>query len=488
MSTEEAAPTDPGWDDLTPEQKQRLLKLASGGVTRRDVLAGGSALLAGGAIGGGASTALTEPAAASHGAGTVGEAGNPIDTAYVTSINGDGDQVNVSPALGSSELRGTRTTDISVNIPTDYSTLQAAFDDLREQVIPNNVEVELFIETGHAIQTGTKSDSVGPTAALYAANGDFSNFVIRSADATVPVETGFTGSVIRNVNCRGVQLDCQIDMANADSTNGEDGYTVEFGGHGRVHDGGVKNAVGDGLLLRGPVFFDRYGTTMDFSGAGDAGCYAAHGAQGYIRGINFSGATNDGIKVAESWVDAQSADVSGSAGNGVNLEAGGVAFCQSVNANNCSSVGLRVDGGTIFAQDATADGCSTGVNALYSAVVKFGGAASADSCSIAIQALGPAHVHAGGTTLTNASGARAVLASRGATVNVLGADLTGGAATTKVQARNGGQVVAVNANVGTTSNDNLEVSDGGVINANGATYNTTNVTLNSLSASGYITG
>lgn len=106
MSTEEGAPSDPGWDDLTPEQKQRLLQLASGGVTRRDVLAGGGALAVGGLLGGGASQALTEPAAASHGAGSVGEPGNPIDTAYVTSINGDGDNVGVSPGFGSVSFTG----------------------------------------------------------------------------------------------------------------------------------------------------------------------------------------------------------------------------------------------------------------------------------------------------------------------------------------------------------------------------------------------
>lgn len=104
MSTEEEAPTDPGWDDLEPEQKQRLLQLASGGVTRRDILAGGGALLAGGAIGGGASQALTEPAAASHGAGSVGEAGNPIDTAYVTSISGDGDKISLTPGFGAVDI------------------------------------------------------------------------------------------------------------------------------------------------------------------------------------------------------------------------------------------------------------------------------------------------------------------------------------------------------------------------------------------------
>lgn len=88
MADKGETPADPAWDDLTGEQKQQLLEMASGNVTRRDVLTGAAALGTGAVVGGGASQAMSEPATASHNGGTIGTASNPMEMIHTEGLSG----------------------------------------------------------------------------------------------------------------------------------------------------------------------------------------------------------------------------------------------------------------------------------------------------------------------------------------------------------------------------------------------------------------
>lgn len=84
MSTDDAG-GNPGWNDLTPEQKQDVLELAEtisehdayGNVSRRELLGAAAALGIGGAVGGGGAYAAMGSAEAAN--GSVGTTANPVD-------------------------------------------------------------------------------------------------------------------------------------------------------------------------------------------------------------------------------------------------------------------------------------------------------------------------------------------------------------------------------------------------------------------------
>lgn len=107
-------------------------------------------------------------------------------------------------------------------IPTDYPTLQAAVDALQNlYVMGNGVEIELRIESGHQ-----------PTSGLLVQDGDFSKFIITSADPIVTLSPAFIGvdtidgptanssnGIITGVRARMPILSCIIN-ANGKAKNG----------------------------------------------------------------------------------------------------------------------------------------------------------------------------------------------------------------------------------------------------------------------------
>src|SRR5690606_26451065 len=123
--------------------------------------------------------------------------------------------------------------DLTVNIPSDFPTLQAAIDKLSGRPVKQGVQIILSIESGHAL-----------TAGLSVENGDYSHFVIRSVDAEVPLQAGFAGMVISGSNAAMPVLDCLIDAAAQTSGGG-----VKVDNASRMHitaGAGIKNVWGNG--------------------------------------------------------------------------------------------------------------------------------------------------------------------------------------------------------------------------------------------------
>lgn len=124
---------------------------------RRDVLKAlglaGTAAVAGGA----AQHAMTEPAAAAHGNGQIGVAGDPLDKAYVTSIDGDGDTVSITPGGSADQFNGVHWVDdagTAANIQTAIDDALAASefgDDAAVALRPGsiyNIDGEIHVKEG----------------------------------------------------------------------------------------------------------------------------------------------------------------------------------------------------------------------------------------------------------------------------------------------------------------------------------------------------
>lgn len=258
--------------------------------------------------------------------------------------------------------RITRNETITVNVPSDYSTLQQAFDTVSQEVVPDGVEIVINIESGHELQSGNLG--IEREAALYAHDGDYSHIRITSEDAEVPVSSSFEGSAIRNVRARGVVLDCLINMSNA--TSAFDGYTAEKGSKGYVNvNCGVKNAGRIGLYSRqvsamyaARAAEDPAESGVVFTGAGDWGHYCNHGSRSYLRGGDFSGAGSIGIQVRHGAVsDASDCDVSDSNGEGYLAENSATINAALSTASNCGTDGISAThSSTVNARNLTAEG------------------------------------------------------------------------------------------------------------------------------------
>lgn len=282
---------------------------------------------------------------------------------------------------------------MTIKIPSDFSTLQSAVDSLRGRILPaSNKKIILMLEAGYVINSPLVIDGT-----------DCSDFEIQAVDAVVPVSSGFSNTVIE-VNNGGVSptLNCLIDAANQAAGNG---VRLSAGMIVVKPNKGIINAWGTGLLaLDGSRFSAYYG---DFSGAarngvtgagitswgswgsaeyadctnsGYYGAQAAHGGTLAFRGGDASGAYRHGIRATDAAiVDAELAIANncGNDGSGANVrawEGGYVNFINGIANNNSATISTGAAflaygaGSTINASGATSTG-----NTRYGAYSQDGG-------------------------------------------------------------------------------------------------------------------
>lgn len=97
MSTDPDTGQAPAWDELPSEKRNKIVELVDeleeieddpdASVTRREAVKALGALGLGAAIGGGSYRAMTQPAAAAHGGGTIGTAANPLSMVHTHDIS-----------------------------------------------------------------------------------------------------------------------------------------------------------------------------------------------------------------------------------------------------------------------------------------------------------------------------------------------------------------------------------------------------------------
>lgn len=221
---------------------------------------------------------------------------------------------------------------LSVNIPTDYLTIQEAIDDLSPLSVKQGAIIDIIIEAGHQ-----------PTAGVLVENGDYSHFRISSVDAEVTLDPAFPATdIIKGINARMPVLNCLI---NANSL-GVNGYFAENGSSGVVSSGcGIKFASQHGLYANSGSYITAGGTIF-------TSC--SQGSPAY-----------SGILAWASKIDAFGADVSGSLYYGAQAAASGTLYFRSGIANNCARHAIRATNGAItIARDASA--LNAGVSGIRS--------------------------------------------------------------------------------------------------------------------------
>lgn len=382
--------------------------------------------------------------------------------------------------------------DVTVNVPTDYATLQAAVDAYAGRGVENGVRVIVNIETGYELPTGTvRSDWHGAVpdepVTLWVDGVDASFIHIRSEDAVVPVEAGFDGSVIRNVRCRGVVLDCLIDMDSQGT--GACGYSVEWGATGWVRPGcGVINAPDRGLWVRSSSTFEGRDLVsgaggINFSGAGDRCVDVNHASMAYIREGNFSGGANYGLRArGAATIDAQSCDFS-NCGEGANIAEGCIASLRGADVSDAAGRGITIEGSLVDARFLVGTGTIDIGAYLVASHVNLDNANLSGAGDRATFMTKACVVSIEDSNLSNAGG-DAISAFETSTVSAKGADCSN-SGRDGCRAGGGSRVGLQNADCSGASGIDINVVRGSTIDANGATGSLSQ-TANSVTAAGII--
>lgn len=298
-------------------------------------------------------------------------------TQYTTDPN----TIPVDTSTGSQDLSVALDSRVSVSgdelflIPTDYPTLQAAFDDLGGRVSPNQIStIEIRIESGHI-----------PTEGLILSGGNYSKYRITSADPTVgPIATGFTGKGTSNSflffeDCWAPVIDILVD-GNGNLDNGFEYWSS----NGKIESGkGCNGASALGNSSRGLYVLTGVVTARNtrFNNCG-RGAWITRGANADLEGAECNDALEHGIYVSRasnasfygsqarragstgvvsnrSQVTAREASVSLS-NRGMQAENGGLIEARLAVADDCTEYGFfAVLGGKIYGTDTNAISAGT---------------------------------------------------------------------------------------------------------------------------------
>lgn len=424
---------------------------------------------------------FTTPSAAENGALTLyrNDAGvaTEISTILTSTVTTSTGTQTLSAALDDRAI--ILTSDLTVNIPTDYATIQAAVDELSGKYRPaDGVTITLMLESGYAIPAG-----------VVFSNYDYRNYQISSVDATVLLSGTFVGvnptsdvfvdnSLFVAVNATAPKLNCLINMADLYGC----GYVLKDQSSGKVSGScGVINAGAFGLYVsdqsrcratgcnfRGAGWGNRVTTNSmldapvsDFSRAKN---------QKYPAGTLTSTTANmDVSRGSVVYITGQSGaltDLTQGAGHGLHVRR---SFCSAslANASNNGLSGVISSAGS----HVTFNAGFANVNADYGLVAQTGSTLDAADSQATDAGIYGGYANAGGRLCADGSdfrraGTNGVRADKGGTITCYG-----------VECR-------LDNTLPGTAND-IVVTNGGVIHAVGA-FGGTSITPLTLTVSGLI--
>lgn len=232
------------------------------------------------------------------------------------------------------------------NIPSDYSTLQEAFDELYIQTTSQGNYIILNIEAGHKIAQGVKVQ-----------HGDFSRFYIQSSEPIVSVAHNFVGvcgpdgkgtitdgTVIMAYHARGPVLGCIIDGRKIARTlylalGGSHGWSDRLSSPTEESPNKIKIAGGQNFLHA--TFLAQEGSVINCENSLAINCHL-----------------NSIYCERNSTIHAEFSDVSNARQGGVVVTRGGMVNADTVIANGCTVGFWAHRQGVISASDSIANNCS----------------------------------------------------------------------------------------------------------------------------------
>ena len=276
---------------------------------------------------------------------------------------------------------------LTVHVPTDYATLQAAINALHPLNLKPSEYVDIVIESGHAL-----------TAGLLVSHGDYSGFRISSVDATVnlasgfvPVDTATDGvsnyyAVMKVSNAIGPVWNILVNCATSSTLIGRALMYVDQssgvinsgkGAIGATRYNGTDNGaglyvLGSSVTGRGSVFTGNTrgawitrGATADlesavFDNSYTIGLYASRGC-GVGWEFGSAKACQYGVDANRSMVMAANSTVDNCTNVGYLAENGGILDATGGSAKNCTNYGASAENsGVVHARNVDASGA--GVN------------------------------------------------------------------------------------------------------------------------------
>ena len=252
--------------------------------------------------------------------------------------------------------------DVTVNIPSDFATLQEAIDRLSKQPVRRGARIILNIESGHAL-----------TAGIVIENGDYSHFTITSTDAIVSLDASFPagGSLMVGTNCRlpnlGILVDCNLHSVGRFIRVEKGSSLYILDGCGAINGGGAPDTDAESQGLFVYANSRVWGSNVKFSGWVGRGAWINHCSLARLPDSDFSNCDNEGVFVSRGCTFiAESSNFSGAGVAGLRVRrsyAVVVPTAIATNFDNCANGLIAEMGATVVASvragiKPTASGCS----------------------------------------------------------------------------------------------------------------------------------
>lgn len=216
--------------------------------------------------------------------------------------------------------------DLTLDIPTDYATLQEAIDAWSIRAAKQGVTITLNIETGHTLTSG-----------LTLANGDYSHFLITSVDAEVP--TGFvTTQLFVMENCAAPVFDVMVDG----NSQIEECYRFT-GCRAKINPAtGAKNFTGRALYANNTMI--QAGSTV---WENNQEIFITNGSGFSFGSATITGHTLSGITVSEGSTGGIASSTITNCGMGLHLKDAAVVDAEFIVISGCSDEAVRVDDASV---------------------------------------------------------------------------------------------------------------------------------------------
>ena len=252
--------------------------------------------------------------------------------------------------------------DVYIKVPSDYSTLQEAFDKISDSFYAPGSKVYITIESGFKPKLGIKLKK-----------RDYRFIELGSDDEIVEVHDDFEGNFISGSDCEFPIFNLLVDMRG----KGSMGVALYANANATISDGcGVKNAGYTGVFVN--RLSKLYTHDGIFSGAGTYGMFVDHVGHVYARYVNLNDSGGNGLRATKgSIVEVANAeiknatdtailasegtrvigitdptrrdkhiDVSGSGGDGIRMVNGSEFIGDKVIINDCVGNGVYCEDGS----------------------------------------------------------------------------------------------------------------------------------------------